>query len=157
MDVRGQGELTKNYPGHKIFCSSINFGLKPSLGFKHGYKVGTSIRNSCWLVNMAPHIRELPHCPLQQWVQAFPCSRRCRTTTPERATHAHPLHPAALASVSYGKVLVRVRVPCSCKSALFFCGNGRKGPRRPHKKLFWWKTILILPQFWLETVIGFHA
>ena len=28
----------------------------------------------------------------------------------ERATHAHPLHPAALASVSYGKVLVRVRV-----------------------------------------------
>ena len=28
----------------------------------------------------------------------------------ERATHAHPLHPAALAFVSYGIVLVRVRV-----------------------------------------------
>ena len=28
----------------------------------------------------------------------------------ERATHAHPLHPAALASVPYGIVLVRVRV-----------------------------------------------
>ena len=28
----------------------------------------------------------------------------------ERATHAHPLHPAALASVPSGKVLVRVRV-----------------------------------------------
>ena len=27
-----------------------------------------------------------------------------------RATHAHPLHPAALASVPYGIVLVRVRV-----------------------------------------------
>ena len=27
----------------------------------------------------------------------------------ERATHAHPLHPAALASVPSGKVLVRVR------------------------------------------------
>ena len=27
----------------------------------------------------------------------------------ERATHAHPLHPAALASVPYGIVLVRVR------------------------------------------------
>ena len=29
----------------------------------------------------------------------------------ERATHAHPLHPAALAFVPYGIVLVRVRVP----------------------------------------------
>ena len=29
----------------------------------------------------------------------------------ERATHVHPLHPAALASVPYGIVLVRVRVP----------------------------------------------
>ena len=28
----------------------------------------------------------------------------------ERATHAHPLHPAALASVPYGIVFVRVRV-----------------------------------------------
>jgi hypothetical protein len=29
---------------------------------------------------------------------------------PDCATHARPLHPAALAFVSYGKVLVRVRV-----------------------------------------------
>jgi hypothetical protein len=48
-----------------------------------------------------------------------PCFFQVRKLSPlgnnehltERATHAHPLHPAALAFVSYGIVLVRVRVP----------------------------------------------
>ena len=37
-------------------------------------------------------------------------SDRAPSHLTERATHAHPLHPAALASVPYGIVLVRVRV-----------------------------------------------
>ena len=43
----------------------------------------------------------------------------------ERATHAHPLHPAALASVPYGIVLVRVRVR---DEPSWTCGHG--GPKR---------------------------
>ena len=39
----------------------------------------------------------------------------------ERATHAHPLHPAALASVPSGKVLVRVRVRTEARA------SGRSG------------------------------
>jgi len=41
------------------------------------------------------------------------CARPTPSLSPDliRATHARPLHPAALASVPFGFVLVRVRVP----------------------------------------------
>ena len=42
-------------------------------------------------------------------LESFKGKLACSHLT-ERATHAHPLHPAALASVPYGTVLVRVRV-----------------------------------------------
>ena len=45
--------------------------------------------------NQAPYTTALAHAP---------------SHLSERATHAHPLHPAALASVPYGVVLVRVRM-----------------------------------------------
>ena len=44
--------------------------------------------------NQAPYTTALAHAP---------------SHLTERATHAHPLHPAALAPVPYGIVLVRVR------------------------------------------------
>ena len=43
--------------------------------------------------NQAPYTTALAHAP---------------SNLTERATHAHPLHPAALASVPSGEVLVRV-------------------------------------------------
>ena len=45
--------------------------------------------------NQAPYTTALAHAP---------------SHLTERATHAHPLHPEALASVPHGIVLVRVRV-----------------------------------------------
>ena len=42
----------------------------------------------------------------------------------ERATHAHPLHPAALASVPYGIVLIRVRVRVSGDDEAAGCAHG---------------------------------
>ena len=49
MDVRGREGPRKKYFGEKYFVLLINFGSKPSLGFTHGYKVGTSIRNGTYL------------------------------------------------------------------------------------------------------------
>ena len=46
MDVRGQGVYKKKCSGEKIICFSNKKCLKPSLGFTHGYKVGTIIRNT---------------------------------------------------------------------------------------------------------------
>jgi hypothetical protein len=43
-----QGDLRKNYFDEKLFCFSIKKCLKPPLGFTHGYKVGTSIRNGAY-------------------------------------------------------------------------------------------------------------
>ena len=66
MDVSGKGGPIKNYSGKKIFCSSINFGLKPSLGFTHGYKVGTSIRNVDLIGQYSPVHKGTSlfhHCP----------------------------------------------------------------------------------------------
>jgi hypothetical protein len=48
MDVRGEGDHRKNYLVEKIFYFSIKKCLKPHLGFTHGYKVGTSIRNGAY-------------------------------------------------------------------------------------------------------------
>ena len=54
------------------------------------------MRSKSYLVyNQAPYTTAIAHAP---------------SHLTERATHAHPLHPAALASVPYGIVLVRVRV-----------------------------------------------
>ena len=43
----------------------------------------------------------------------------------ERATHAHPLHPAELASVPYGIALVRVRVQSASLRRVALCYNRR--------------------------------
>ena len=43
---KGPRSLQKKCFGEKIICFSNKKCLKPSLGFTHGYKVGTSIRNT---------------------------------------------------------------------------------------------------------------
>ena len=43
---KGPGSLQKKCFGEKIICFSNKKCLKPSLGFTHGYKVGTSIRST---------------------------------------------------------------------------------------------------------------
>jgi hypothetical protein len=56
----------------------------------------------CFVFDLSP-LSPPPHLPKSIICQHPPGIQ-------ERATHAHPLHPAALASVPNGKVLVRVRV-----------------------------------------------
>ena len=49
MDIRDQEGPRKKYSGEKYIALPSFFCLKPSLGFTHGYKVGTSIRNGAYL------------------------------------------------------------------------------------------------------------
>ena len=73
-------------------ASAITCVTKPT--WKHEAAAGTAA--GVWPPRyQAPYTTALTHAP---------------SHLTERATHAHPLHPAALASVPSGKVLVRVRV-----------------------------------------------
>ena len=68
MDVRGQGVYKKNCFGEKIICFSNKKCLKPSLGFTHGYKVGTSIRNT-WTWSWIWSWRSMRTVEKKSWIQ----------------------------------------------------------------------------------------
>jgi hypothetical protein len=85
-----------------------------------------AVAESCVLHTSSPHLYHITPTYHNQ----APCTTalaHAPSHLTERETHAHPLHPAAFASVSYGKVLDRVHI---CPEAASLTPNQ---PGKPSK------------------------
>ena len=99
---------------------------------------GIGVIISAAIVTVAQHLPDTSRgtpssCPPPPCTCAAAALAHAPSHLTERATHAHPLHPAALASVPYGIVLVRVRVRIRSRPK-----EGENRPRLRTERLDFW-------------------